>query len=77
VCRRLLIIEGSVKIFRTSPGGRELMRAIEIAPSSVADLPLFNEGHIPLLFGLLVRLFRCSSTRTTFNRYAGKTQTLR
>jgi CRP/FNR family transcriptional regulator len=42
-----LIIEGSVKIFRTSPGGRELMLAIETAPSSVAELPLFDGGPYP------------------------------
>jgi CRP/FNR family transcriptional regulator len=42
-----LIIEGSVKIFRTSPTGRELMLAIETAPSSVAELPLFDGGPYP------------------------------
>jgi CRP/FNR family transcriptional regulator, cyclic AMP receptor protein len=42
-----LIIEGSVKIFRTSPAGRELMLAIESAPSSVAELPLFDGGPYP------------------------------
>lgn len=42
-----LIIEGSVKIFRTSPGGRELMLAIESAPSTVAELPLFDGGAYP------------------------------
>jgi len=42
-----LILEGRVKIFRTSPGGRELMLAIETAPSSVAELPLFDGGPYP------------------------------
>ena len=42
-----LIIQGSVKIFRTSPGGREVMLAIETAPSSVAELPLFDGGPYP------------------------------
>ncbi|HEV2445041.1 MAG TPA: Crp/Fnr family transcriptional regulator [Candidatus Sulfopaludibacter sp.] len=42
-----LIIQGSVKIFRTSPGGRELMLAIESAPSTVAELPLFDGGPYP------------------------------
>jgi CRP-like cAMP-binding protein len=42
-----LIIQGSVKIFRTSPSGRELMLAIEMAPSSVAELPLFDGGPYP------------------------------
>ena len=42
-----LIVEGSVKIFRSSPGGRELMLAIETAPSTVAELPLFDGGPYP------------------------------
>jgi CRP-like cAMP-binding protein len=42
-----LIIQGSVKIFRTSPNGREVMLAIETAPSSVAELPLFDGGPYP------------------------------
>jgi CRP/FNR family transcriptional regulator len=42
-----LIVQGSVKIFRTSPGGREVMLAIESAPSSVAELPLFDGGPYP------------------------------
>src|SRR6266496_3785665 len=42
-----LIVQGSVKIFRTSPGGREVMLAIETAPSSVAELPLFDGGAYP------------------------------
>lgn len=42
-----LILEGSVKIFRTSASGRELMLAIETAPSSVAELPLFDGGPYP------------------------------
>jgi CRP/FNR family transcriptional regulator len=42
-----LIAKGSVKIFRTSPGGREVMLAIESAPSSVAELPLFDGGPYP------------------------------
>jgi CRP-like cAMP-binding protein len=42
-----LIVQGSVKIFRTSPAGREVMLAIETAPSSVAELPLFDGGPYP------------------------------
>jgi hypothetical protein len=40
---------GIVKIFRTSPGGREVMLSIETAPASVAELPLkFNDtGSAP------------------------------
>ena len=47
-CRGVyFLIEGSVKIFRTSPAGREVMLAIETAPSSVAELPLFDGGPYP------------------------------
>jgi CRP/FNR family transcriptional regulator len=42
-----LIVEGSVKIFKTSPGGREMMLALEAAPSTVAELPLFDGGPYP------------------------------
>jgi CRP/FNR family transcriptional regulator len=42
-----LIIAGSVKIFKTSPGGREMMLALESAPSTVAELPLFDGGPYP------------------------------
>ena len=42
-----LIIEGSVKIFRTSAGGREVMLSIETAPATVAELPLFDGGAYP------------------------------
>jgi CRP/FNR family transcriptional regulator len=42
-----LIIQGSVKIFRTSPGGREVMLSIETAPATVAELPLFDGGAYP------------------------------
>src|SRR5450432_4272357 len=42
-----LIVQGSVKIFRTSSGGREVMLSIEAAPTSVAELPLFDGGPYP------------------------------
>lgn len=42
-----LIAEGSVKIFKTSPSGREMMLALESAPSTVAELPLFDGGPYP------------------------------
>jgi CRP/FNR family transcriptional regulator len=42
-----LIVQGSVKIFRTSAAGREVMLAIENAPASVAELPLFDGGPYP------------------------------
>jgi len=42
-----LIVQGSVKIFRTSPSGREVMLSIETAPATVAELPLFDGGAYP------------------------------
>lgn len=42
-----LIIQGSVKIFRTSVSGREVMLSIETAPATVAELPLFDGGAYP------------------------------
>lgn len=42
-----LIIDGSVKIFKTSPNGREMMLALETAPATVAELPLFDGGPYP------------------------------
>jgi CRP/FNR family transcriptional regulator len=42
-----LIVQGSVKIFKTSGGGREMMLALEAAPSTVAELPLFDGGPYP------------------------------
>jgi CRP/FNR family transcriptional regulator len=42
-----LIVEGSVKILKTSPNGREMMLALESAPATVAELPLFDGGPYP------------------------------
>jgi CRP/FNR family transcriptional regulator len=42
-----LIVQGSVKIFKTSAGGREMMLALEQAPTTVAELPLFDGGPYP------------------------------
>jgi CRP/FNR family transcriptional regulator len=42
-----LIVAGRVKIFKTSPAGREMMLAMEAAPTTVAELPLFDGGPYP------------------------------
>jgi CRP-like cAMP-binding protein len=42
-----LIVAGSVKIFKTSASGREMMLALERAPSTVAEVPLFDGGPYP------------------------------
>ena len=47
-CEGLYVIEsGQVKIFRTSPGGREQILTIEGAGASVAELPVFDGGDYP------------------------------
>ena len=42
-----LLAEGTVKIFKTSASGREMMLDLVQAPSSVAELPLFDRGAYP------------------------------
>ena len=42
-----LIGRGSVRIFKTSSAGREMVLAMESAPSTVAELPLFDGGPYP------------------------------
>ncbi len=47
-CPGLFVLgQGSVKIFKTSSMGREVMLAVESAPSSVAEVPLFDDGPFP------------------------------
>ncbi len=47
-CYGLFVLgRGSVKIFKTSSSGREIMLAVESAPSSVAEVPLFDAGPYP------------------------------
>jgi CRP-like cAMP-binding protein len=47
-CQGLYVLSrGTVKIFKTSSSGREIMLAIESAPSSVAEVPLFDGGPYP------------------------------
>lgn len=47
-CQGLHVIgAGAVKILKTAPSGREVMLAVETAPSSVAEVPLFDGGDYP------------------------------
>ena len=48
-----LILEGRVKIFKTSSSGREITLAVESAPSAVAEVPLFDGGPYPASVGAL------------------------
>ncbi|PWU07974.1 MAG: Crp/Fnr family transcriptional regulator [Terriglobia bacterium] len=42
-----LLVEGSMKIFKTSSTGRQLTLALERAPTTVAEVPLFDGGPYP------------------------------
>jgi CRP/FNR family transcriptional regulator len=47
-CKGLHIISrGQVRIFKTSPGGREQVLAVNVAGESVAELPVFDNGPYP------------------------------
>src|SRR5215467_4864075 len=47
-CTGLFVIEsGQVRIFKSSPNGREHILAIEGPGGSVAELPLFDGGSYP------------------------------
>jgi CRP/FNR family transcriptional regulator len=47
-CEGLHVIgSGKVKILKTSSTGREIMLSIESAPSSIAEVPLFDNGDYP------------------------------
>ena len=47
-CEGLFVLaRGTVKIFKTSPAGREMTIALEPAPGTVAELPLFDGGPYP------------------------------
>ncbi len=47
-CEGLYVIEsGAVRIFKTSPSGREQVLGIERAESSLAELPVFDDGPYP------------------------------
>jgi len=47
-CTGLFVIEsGQIRIYKSSPGGREQILAVEGPGSSVAELPLFDGGNYP------------------------------
>ena len=64
-----LIVQGSVKIFRTSPGGREVMLSIETAPSSVAELPLFDGGPYPATVRVMEPVVALFIDKTDFQQF--------
>jgi CRP-like cAMP-binding protein len=47
-CAGLFVVEsGSVRIFKSSPGGREQVLSIEGPGGSIAELPVFDGGNYP------------------------------
>jgi CRP/FNR family cyclic AMP-dependent transcriptional regulator len=47
-CAGLYVVEsGNVRIFKTSPGGREQVLTVERPGNSVAELPVFDGGNYP------------------------------
>lgn len=64
-----LILEGSVKIFRTSPGGREVMLSIERAPATVAELPLFDGGPYPASVRVVEPVVSLFINKTDFQQF--------
>jgi CRP-like cAMP-binding protein len=47
-CEGLYLVgEGAVKIFKTSPSGRQITLGVQPAPSTVAEVPLFDGGALP------------------------------
>ena len=47
-CEGMFVVaEGTVRLFKTSPSGREMLLAMEKAPASVAEIPVFDGGVYP------------------------------
>ena len=42
-----LIARGSVRIFKSSASGREILLTMETAPASIAEIPVFDGGNYP------------------------------
>jgi CRP/FNR family transcriptional regulator len=59
---------GSVKIVKTSPAGREIMLAVESAPSSVAEIPLFDGGPYPATVYAIDEVLACLISKQDFRR---------
>jgi CRP/FNR family transcriptional regulator len=69
-CEGLFVLgEGTVKISKTSPTGREIMLAMESAPSSVAEVPLFDEGDYPATVRALTAVTAYLIRKEDFRRY--------
>jgi len=68
-CRGLfLLTQGSVKISKASGSGREVMLAMETAPSSVAEVPLFDGGPYPATVTAVGPVIACLLTKPDFHQ---------
>jgi len=69
-CEGIYVLgEGTVKICKTSQSGREIMLAMETAPSSVAEVPLFDEGDYPATVRALTAVTAYLIRKDDFRRF--------
>ncbi len=64
-----LLFQGSVRIFKTSSSGREVMLAVESAPSSVAEVPLFDDGPYPATVSAMDEVVACLISKQDFRQF--------
>lgn len=70
-CAGMFIIgQGSVKIFKTSPSGREVMLGIDTAPSSVAEVPTFDGGPYPASVSAIENVVAFHISKQDFHQLA-------
>ncbi len=70
LCEGIYVLgEGTVKICKTSPSGREIMLAMESAPSSVAEVPLFDGGDYPATVKALTPVTAYLIRKEDFRRF--------
>lgn len=47
-CEGMFVVaEGTVRLFKTAPSGREMLLTMEKAPASIAEIPVFDGGVYP------------------------------
>lgn len=61
--------QGTVKIYKTSPGGREITLAVESAPSSVAEVPLFDGGPYPATVSAIDEVIAYLISKQDFRKF--------
>ncbi len=69
-CEGLWVLgTGTVKIAKITPSGREIALAIEAAPSSVAEVPLFDNGPYPATVTAVRDTIAYLVPKDAFHRY--------